>query len=118
MKNMLSLQSYEQIFKSKREVRDKMYGEKLRSFKEMTKIRKKALIGDLESKVALTGKVLQKAVKKLKTKESVKVRAKKHKICSKVVDLLLNFSEQMYDQLVCQNKYFTFLLNNFDFCYC
>lgn len=100
--------SYEQIFKNKRILRDQMYGQKLKEFKEMTKIRKEALINDLKDKVAKTSKVLQKAVKKLKTKESVKIRAKKHNICSKVVNLLLNFSEQIYDQLVCQNKYLFF----------
>ena len=96
--------SYEQIFEKKRAMRDNLYAEKLKEFKERSKIRNEVLINDLKAKVKDTGKVLEDAVKKLKTKEAVVLRADKHRICSKVVDLLLGFSEQIYDQLVCQNK--------------
>lgn len=93
-----------EIFKKNREARDECYLKRFRDIQGHEQKRNRLLFRKLKENVGATHELLQNRVEVLDKKYLVDNHDRNYRACRGIVDLLLDYSEQIYQRLQIFNK--------------
>ena len=84
--------------------RDLAYNMRLQEVKRIEKDRNEVLLQNLKNRVKNTQTNLEKSVDFLRRDHMIQKRNKKYSLCQNVVNMLFEYSEDIYKQLQLTNK--------------